>query len=202
MDFHSSTARVVKPNTSIPFIAAFQRLEIRWRTFKLVERWSLRFLYQSLVHQSNSPCCYYTNTCLRGQKCNYTVINQSDSFRRNSADFKFVCMQVYQTLLLLHERGSGSETKARPNKSGHWHCPGLTSNVCHFDLQANGAFNGFTFPNSLLRWPSTANHSNQLLYAMVKAMYKYGDEENCIFIRVSLYEYSAWYLTVIVGRSI
>ena len=57
-----------------------------------------------------SPCCYNANTCLRGQKCNYTVIDQSDSFRRNSADFKFVCMQVYQTLLLLRERGSGSET--------------------------------------------------------------------------------------------
>ena len=61
---------------------------------------------------SNSPCCYYMNTCFRGQKCNYTVINQSDSSRRNSADFKFVCMQVYQTLLLLRERGSGSETSA------------------------------------------------------------------------------------------
>ena len=92
--------------------------------------------------------------------------------------------------------------QAHPNKSGHWHCPGLTSNVCHFDLQANGAFNGFTFPNSLLRWPSTANHSNQLLYAMVKVLYKNGDEEDCFFIRVSLYEYSAWYLTVVVGRPI
>ena len=110
VDFHSSTARVVKPKTSIPFITAFQLLKIRWRISKLVERWSLRFLYQSLVRQSNSPCCYYTNTCLRGQKCNYTVINQSDSSRRNSADFKFVCMQVYQTLLLLCVRGSGSET--------------------------------------------------------------------------------------------
>ena len=102
----------MKPKTSIPFITAFQLLEIRWRISKLVERWSLRFLYQSLVRQSNSPCCYYTNTCLHGQKCNYTVINQSDSFRRNSADFKFVCMQVYQTLLLLRVRGSGSETSA------------------------------------------------------------------------------------------
>ena len=110
MDFHSSTAQVVKLNTSIPFITAFQLLEIHWRTSKLVERWSLRFLYQSLVRWSNSPCCYYMNTCLCGQKCDYTVINQSDSFRRNSADFKFVCMQVYQTLLLLRERGSGSET--------------------------------------------------------------------------------------------
>ena len=50
------------------------------------------------------------NTCLRGQKCNYTVINQSDSSRRNSADFIFVCMQVYQTLLLLRMWGSGSES--------------------------------------------------------------------------------------------
>ena len=107
----------MKPKTSIPFITAFQLLEIRWRISKLVERWSLRFLYQSLVRQSNSPCCYYTNTCLRGQKCNYTVINQSDSFRRNSADFKFVCMQVYQTLLLLRVRGSGSETNLLPTKT-------------------------------------------------------------------------------------
>ena len=111
MNFHSSTAQVVKPSTSIAFITAFQLLEIHWRTFKLVERWLLRFLYQSLVHQSNSSCCYYMNTCLRGHKCNYTAINQSDSFCRNSADFKFVCMQVYQTLLLLRERGSGSETR-------------------------------------------------------------------------------------------
>ena len=100
----------MKPKTSIPFITAFQLLEIRWRISKLVEQWSLRFLYQSLVRQSNSPCYYHTNTCLHGQKCNYTVINQSDSSRRNSADFKFVCMQVYQTLLLLCVRGSGSET--------------------------------------------------------------------------------------------
>ena len=74
----------------------------------------VRFLYQSLVRQSNSPCCYYTNTCLRGQKCNYSVVNQSDSSSRNSADFKFVCMQVYQTLLLLRVRGSGSETSYQP----------------------------------------------------------------------------------------
>ena len=119
-DFHSSTARVVKPNTSIPFITAFQLLEIHWRSFKLVERWSLRFLYQSLVRQSNSPCCNYTNTCLRGQKCNYTVINQSDPFRRNFADFKFVCMQVYQTLLL-RERGSGSETRIHEENTAAKH---------------------------------------------------------------------------------
>ena len=109
----------MKPKTSIPFITAFQLLEISWRISKLVERWSLRFLYQSLVRQSNSPCCYYTNTCLHGQKRNYTVINQSDSSRRNSTDFKFVCMQVYQTLLLLRVRGSGSETSSSLASCGY-----------------------------------------------------------------------------------
>ena len=64
---------------------------------------------------------FYMNTYLCGQKCNYTVINQSDSFHRNSVDFKFVCMQVYQTLLL-RERGSGSETSGAPNKPSGAHC--------------------------------------------------------------------------------
>ena len=45
---------------------AFQLLEIRWGVPLLGERWSLRFIYQSLsVNHANSPC-YYTNTCKLG----------------------------------------------------------------------------------------------------------------------------------------
>ena len=40
----------------------------------------------------------------------HTVISQSDSSHQNSTHFKFLCTQVYQTVLLLHMQGSGSKT--------------------------------------------------------------------------------------------
>ena len=60
---------------------------------------SLRLLSRSLCHSKTNSPCY---TCLREKMfeiCNGTAINQSDQSRRNSAEFKFLCMQVHQTLL-------------------------------------------------------------------------------------------------------
>ena len=38
------------------------------------------------------------------------VISQSDSSHQNSTNFKVLCTQVYQTLLLLHVKRYGSKT--------------------------------------------------------------------------------------------
>ena len=109
---HRSKGTITVPlPTSIPFVTAFQLLDIRW-SFLNDGRFNSCINCWSVNRICHVDCCYNANMCRRGQKCNYTVINQSDSFHRNSTDFKFVCMQVYQTLLLLRVRGSGSETVA------------------------------------------------------------------------------------------
>ena len=72
-------------------------------------------------------------------------------------------------------------------KSGHWHCPGLASNLCHYDLQADSA--GSPFPTLYSGWhPLQTMHTK----CYIQALKRHIMDVDEFLITVSFYECSSW----------